>query len=438
MPWGAVQPIIAMATEHSPMAFATETKAFPACSPTSTPILDVLRAVPVARPGKLTASEYFVFSSTMILLLTGLPRLRDALVQASSSQQVVVLLAVPVLALISAWLIHQGGHLIAAWVFGFRLAPTNFGRSYDAQRLHACDSLRVGILSLETAVMDHLRRRLTFIFAGGPVAGLVFALVLEFCRDWSHSGVLVQMRVHTLAAFNVLASLASLLPDTGHRANFSDGARLVMLLKNDSKAARLFAILRMQQALKNGVHPRDWDSAWVERATADNDQSRDALTGLWLAYLWTSERQDITSATRYLEDALAVPDACSRALRDRLYLEAAVFQAWFRDNPANAHSWAALIHSGRMAAFEQKRLTIAILWAEGKLFDAFEKVEDLLLALRELPESPARNLVEKSGLEWKHQMKSRMLTRAWRSMYNMSQQVEASAAAETLVSSRGN
>lgn len=420
------------------MAFATETKAFPACSPTSTPILDVLRAVPAARPGKLTASEYFVFSSTLILLLTGLPRLRDALVQASSSQQVVVLLAVPVLALISAWLIHQGGHLIAAWVFGFCLAPTNFGRSYDAQRLHACDSLRVGILSLETAVMDHLRRRLTFIFAGGPVAGLVFALVLEFCRDWSHSGVLVQMRVHTLAAFNVLASLASLLPDTGHRADFSDGARLVMLLKNDSRAARLFAILRMQRALKNGVHPRDWDSAWVERATADNDQSRDALTGLWLAYLWTSERQDITSATRYLEDALAVPDACSRALRDRLYLEAAVFQAWFRDNPANAHSWAALIHSGRMAAFEQKRLTIAILWAEGKLFDAFEKVEDLLLALRELPESPARKLVEKSGLEWKHQMKSRMLTRAWRSMYNMSQQVEASAAAETLVSSRGN
>ena len=420
------------------MALATETKAFPACSPTSTPILDVLRAVPTARQGKLTASEYFVFSSTLILLLTALPRLRDALVQASSSQQIVVLLAVPVLALISAWLVHQVGHLIAAWGFGFRVASTNFGRSYDAPRLHACDSLRVGILPLETAVMDHLRRRLALIFAAGPLAGLVFALLLEFCRDWSQSGVLVQMRVHTLAAFNVLASLASLLPDTGHRANFSDGARLVMLLKNDSRAARLFAILQIQQALKKGVHPRDWDSAWVESATAANDQSRDAVTGLWLAYLWASERQDITSATRYLEDALAAPDACSRALRDRLYLEAAVFQAWFRDNPANAHSWAALIHAGRMAPFEQKRLTIAILWAEGKLFDAYEKLEGFFAALRELPESPARNLAEKSGLEWKHQMKSRMLTRAWRSMYNMSQQVEASTAADTLVSSRGN
>lgn len=419
------------------MALAIDTKAFPACSPTSTPILDVLRPVPTARPGKLTASEYFVFSSSLIVLLTALPHLRDALVSASSSQQVVVLLVVPALAAISAWLIHQLGHILTGLFLGFRIAPTNGAQNYDAQRLHACDPLRVGVLGLETRKMHHLRRRLTLVFLGGPLAGLVFALLLEFCRDWSHSGVLVQMRVHTLAAFNVLAGLASLLPDTGHRANFSDGARLVMLLKCDSRAARLFSVLQMQRALRDGVHPREWNSAWVEKATADNDKSRDAVTALWLAYLWASERQDITSATRYLEDALASPDACPRRMRDRLYLEAAVFQAWFRDNPAHAHSWAALIHSGSLATFEQKRLTIAILWAEGKLFDAFEKLSEYFAALQELPESPARDLAEKSALDWKHQMESRMLTRAWRSMYNLSQQV-ASATAYTLVSRAGN
>ena len=419
------------------MAFAINTKAFPACSPTSTPILDGLRAVPTARPGKLTASEYFVFSSSLIVLLTALPYLRDALVSASSSQVIVVLLVVPALAAVSAWLIHQLGHILTALMLGFRVAPTDGARNYDAQRLHACDPLRVGVVALETRKMHHLRRRLTLVFLSGPLAGLFFALLLEFCRDWSHTGTLVQMRVHTVMAFNVLASLASLLPDTGHRTNFSDGARLVMLLKNDSRAARLFAILEMQRVLKDGVHPREWDSAWVERATADNDKSRDAVMALWLAYLWASERQDITSASRYLEDALALPDACPRRLLDRLYLEAAVFQAWFRDNPAHAHSWAALIHSGNLATFEQKRLTIAILWAEGKSFDAFEKLTEYFAALRELPESPARDLAEKSALEWKHQMESRMLTRAWRSMYNLSQQV-ASATAHTLVSRAGN
>ena len=420
------------------MALASDTKAVPACSPTSTPILDVLRAVPAARPGKLTASEYFVFSSALIVLLTALPHLREALVSASPSQQIVALLVVPALAVISAWLIQQIGHIVAALIVGFRMAPFNTAQDCDPHRLYACDPLRAGILPLETRKMHHLRRRLTLIFLGGPLAGLAFALLLEFCRDWSQASVLIQMRVHTVAAFNVLASLASLLPETGHRADFSDGARLVMLLKNDSRAARLLALLQMQRALKDGVHPREWDPAWVERATADNDQSRDAVISLWLAYIWASERQDITSATRYLEDALAAPDACPRELRDRLYLEAAIFQAWFRDNPSNAHSWAALIHSGRLVSFEQKRLTMAVLWAEGKSFDAFEKLSDYFAALRELPESPARALAEKSALEWKHQIQSRMLTRAWRSMYNMSQQVEASATAGTLVSSRGN
>ena len=419
------------------MAFASDTKAVPACSPTSTPILDVLRVVPTARPGKLTASEYFVFSSALIVLLTALPHLRDALVSASRSQQIVALLVVPALAVISAWMIQQIGHIVAALLVGFRVAPVNSG-DYDAHRLNACDPLRVAVLPLETRKMHHLHRRLTLVFLSGPLAGLAFALLLEFCRNWSQAGVLVQMRVHTVAAFNVLASLASLLPDTGRRANFSDGARLVMLLKKDSRAARLLAILQMQRALKAGVHPREWDPAWVERATADNDKSRDAVMALWLAYLWASERQDIASATGYLEDALAAPDACPRRLLDRLYLEAAVFQAWFRDNPAHAHSWAALIHSGRLASFEQKRLTIAILWAEGKSFDAFEKLTEYFAALRELPEAPARTLAEKSGFEWKHQMKSRMLTRAWRSMYNMSRQVEASADADTLVAFHRN
>ena len=149
------------------MAFASDTKAVPACSPTSTPILDVLRAVPTARPGKLTASEYFVFSSALIVLLTALPHLRDALVSASPSQQIVALLVVPALAVISAWLIQQIGHIVAALLVGFRVAPVNSG-DYGAHRLNACDPLRVAVLPLETRKMHHLHRRLTLRFSERP------------------------------------------------------------------------------------------------------------------------------------------------------------------------------------------------------------------------------------------------------------------------------
>jgi hypothetical protein len=77
---------------------------------------------------------------------------------------------------------------------------------------------------------------------------------------------------------------------------------------------------------------------------------------------------------------------------------------------------------------QKQRLDIALLWAEGRLFDAWEKLGTGCLAeLRGLPVSPGRTLAEESAAEWKRQMESRMLTRAWRSMYSLSSQLEPAA-----------
>lgn len=418
------------------MELVTETKAFTAYSPTSTPILDVLRPTPHGRPGKLTAGDYFFLSSLLILILTGLSEIREASAFASSPADLAgALLVTAAMSLLAAWLVHEAGHVLAGWLSGFSVHRVQFGAGPSFERLHARETIHVGVLRLEPRSSLHLRRRLLVMFLGGPIAGLLFALGLEFCRDWSQAGLLVQFRVHVVSALSALVSLASLLPDTSRRGTFSDGARLVMLFKNDANASRLFAILQMQRAFKNGVHPRDWDDAVITNATFSNDDSRDAVMAHWLAYLWASERQDITSATKYLEEALAAPAACSVWLRDRLYLEAAAFQAWFRDNPAKARSWAVLIHEHRLTTHERQRLAILMLWAEGKLFDAFEKMAGYFTALGELPASPARDLAEKSATEWKHQMESRMLTRAWRAMYTLSQQVDLSTAKSTVSAS---
>jgi hypothetical protein len=48
-----------------------------------------------------------------------------------------------------------------------------------------------------------------------------------------------------------------------------------------------------------------------------------------------------------------------------------------------------------------------------------------------MPAGPARDLLEQNAVEWKKQMESRMLTRAWRSMYSLSREVELSARHET-------
>ena len=84
---------------------------------------------------------------------------------------------------------------------------------------------------------------------------------------------------------------------------------------------------------------------------------------------------------------------------------------------------------------QKLRLDIALLWAEGRLFDAWEKLgTGYLVLLHELPASPGRTLAEESATEWKRQMESRMLTRAWRSMYSVSRQLEPNALQEGFTS----
>ena len=432
------------------MELATDTKALAAYSPTSTPLLDVLRPVSRDARGKLSAGEYFFLSCAFMLTVVSLPALRR-LAAVNAANFWITVLVLPALALPAAALIHELGHLLAARLAGFRLVRLAFGGAFTdtspaEHKLHACEVLPAGCMIFDLRKddlrklddprkLDRLEGRLFAVFLGGPLASLLCAVLLETWPYWPQAQLLpsqplMQWFIRLCSASSLLIGIASLLPDVNRRGNYSDGARLIMLLKNDARAARWTAIIRMQLALGRGEHPRDWDPAWITQSTEQNGDSRDAVTAQWLAYLWTAERQDITSATRYLEEALAAPPAAAAQLRDRLFLEAAVFQAWFRENPDKARSWVEQIHGRTLNALQQQRLKIALFWAEGKLFDAWEKMEGYFALLRQLPATPARDLAEMSALEWKHQMESRMLTRAWRTMYGISQQVDSAATSD--------
>jgi hypothetical protein len=273
-----------------------------------------------------------------------------------------------------------------------------------------------------------LRRRLLFLMLGGPLASILLAGALETVQYIAHPRFLVGFSLHVGAAFSGLIAIAASLPDVNRSGIFSDGARLLMLLRNDAKAKRWLSNIRCQIALNQGRHPRDWDQACVARGAALSDDSRDAYVARWLAYLWAAERQDITCATKFLEGALEVLSYSTPKMRDHLFLEAAVFQAWFRDNPSKALFWVYRIRNNKLTRMQKQRLDIALLWSEGRLFDAWEKLGTGYLAeLRGLAASPGRTLAEESAAEWKRQMESRMLTRAWRSMYSISSQLEPSA-----------
>lgn len=405
-------------------------------SPTSTPVLDVFRPLPPQTKESLSAGEYFLASSLVILTLVSLPSLR-AVVEAAPAWWAMLL---PIAAALSAGAVHEAGHLLAGLFSGFklrqiRLGPLHFGKHVHCREPYCGDVLTLGVAALDPRVRNQddasLRRRLLFLMLGGPLASFLLAGALELSLFLTQPRFPFTFGMHVCAAFSALIAIAALLPDVNRRGNFSDGARLLMLLKNDSKAERWLSNIRCQTALNQGRHPRDWDQACVARAAAVSDDSRDAFIARWLAYLWAAERQDITCATKYLEGALEALAFSTPKLRDQLLLEAAVFQAWFRDNPSKALFWVYRIRNHKLSRLQKLRLDVALLWAEGRLFDAWEKLGTAYLAeLREMPVSPGRALAEESAAEWRRQMESRMLTRAWRSMYSLSRQLEPSALQE--------
>jgi hypothetical protein len=423
---------------HLPdMELASDTKILAAYSPTSTPLLDVLRPVSREARGKLSAGEYFFLSGAFMLWLVtmGVPALRGLVLPSSVYNIAFTMGLLPVLAFAAAAMIHELGHFLTAWPAGFRLlrlaaAPGNHG----AQALHPSrnEVLPVGCMILvprRPGLTQDLERRLFSVLLGGPLLSIVWPVILEICPYWPKTQPWTQWFVHLWAAASALIGIAALLPDTSRRGIYSDGARLLMLLKKDALAARWIAIIRMQLALSDGQHPRAWLPEWISQTTSQSEHdTRDAVTGYWLAYFWAAERGDITSATRYLEEALAAPPAVAAGLRDRLFLEAAVFQAWFRENSGKAQSWVEQIRLRKLGMAEEERLKIALLWAEGSLFDAWEKLSGHLSLLQHMPASGVRDLAEKSAFEWKRQMESRMLTRAWRTMYTVTQQVEGATA----------
>jgi hypothetical protein len=395
--------------------------------PTATPALDVLRPSPHQEPERLSTGDYFFVSSAVIIAFTGLPYIRafvDTISNGSFIAFWISLLGLPLFTLFLAVASHHAGHLVAARMTGFEAVRIKFGPITILEKLEATDVLSLGFVVLRPGRAERLRRRLCWLVLAGPLASLLLPLLLEGAlrlaqTRWGALHFLVTSGVHLFLAVSLLLGISSLLPDIDSAGNFSDGTRLLMLLKSDFRGQRLIALLRMQLGLNSGEHPRGWGEDLVVCALASKDESFDTVAANWLAYLWATGRQDLTQATRYLEEALIAVAASPGHLRDRIFLEAAIFQAWYRHNLVKARLWESQIQNpDSLPPLERKRLEIASCWAQGRSFDAFETLQQHLKQVRELPASPLRTSAERDALEWKAQMESRMLAGAWATMHS--------------------
>lgn len=395
--------------------------------PTATPILDVLHPLPRQGSDRFTTGDYFFISSAIIVAFTELPAIRsfvDLLAHRSAWAFWTGLIIVPVVAFFAAVSLHQAGHLIAGRLGGFAAVRIKFGRFTVREHLEPTDALSLGFIVMRPHSARHLRKRLMYLVAAGPLASLLAPLLLETAlrmaqNQWGKIYFLLSAAIHLFSACSLLLGIGSLLPDIDSRGNFSDGTRLLMLLRNDFRASRWLAIIEMQLGLSSGKNPQNWGEDLAARALGHKDDSFDTVAAGWLGYLWASGRQDLGQATKCLETALTGLVASPGHLRDRIFLEAAVFQAWYRHNLVKAQLWQSqILEPDLLPALDRQRLEIASIWSEGKSFDAWERLQEHLLRIREIPDSPAREAAERDALEWKAQMESRMLAGAWATMHS--------------------
>jgi hypothetical protein len=327
------------------------------------------------------------------------------------------------LLVLASLVVHEAGHLVAAWVAGlsvqvFAIGPLKIVREGPVFRVRFNNPLSTPaawVKAMPIGLHD-LRRRMATFVAGGPVAsflavGVCFALaalvemsaIAETPSTQDEIGrLLLPFMPRTPAVgwlqlagmLNLLIALGSLTPR--RRSGWAtDGAQLATWLWGGLPAEVSKILLTLTATLARGGRPRDWDTGLVagllERRTGT---AADAGANLY-GYYHALDTGQFDRAGELLQ--LALRQSHPEYFDGAICLEAAFYEGLYRRNAAAARAW--LQRAPAHAAQKQTRLRAeaAVLLAEGRWEEASAKVEAGLAATAD-SEDPGGAIAEADWL----------------------------------------
>ncbi len=179
--------------------------------------------------------------------------------------------------------------------------------------------------------------RLTWMIAGGPLASIV--LTAACALMWVHSGNGAWNWTGTLLWTALVTAIFSLVPFTSG-LNRSDGAQLLLLLRNPHRACSWLALIGVQTEEANGLRPRDWDpQLFKEMLAVDATNPEYPYCQLMAFYRRLDEGGSEGAALQHLENALAGSARSGKLCRHILFLEAASASAEIRGRAAQGRKW---------------------------------------------------------------------------------------------------
>lgn len=345
----------------------------------------------------------------------------DNFFDGSGGQSPLLLFSSYFLALFLVIAIHELGHVAGGLAVGFhfqrvRIGPLSLAKSphglkFSLQRISELD----GIALMSIRQLRRLRRNFAIFIAAGPFANLFSALCLwpllasQLFGQFPHT---IRQSLQVFAALSIFVASANLIPYRRRNGMFTDGARLLSFVTSKVKTTRLLSIFALKMQTDSGVRLRELKRTWIAHSRAIPDQSLDALQAFWIAYLVDNDREDAEQAAQNLEKCLERFGIASAGFQKLLLMEAAIFQAWFRNDEQKAKCWSQKSESFPAAPFlNQLRLTICLHWAGSRYDELSSAWKEGCIYIETLPASPVKSRLMDSWLEWKSEMDTKRAAR---------------------------
>jgi hypothetical protein len=271
--------------------------------------------------------------------------------------------------------IHECGHVLCARLVGHRFllmiaGPLKIERTRRGIRasLHKSIKIYQGLASSLPLDAHHFRGKEIFVYAGGPLANLLQALVFAACSFWPGFAVFssLPLILRLMAGFALLVALTNVIPLRTSDGFLTDGAGILLLLKGGPPVERWGATLKLENALAQGLLPREWNDDVLQAALSLPDGTPEDVAGCSYAYYKLLDTNNITEAKRLLERMLVARMDVSTSLRHWLALEAAYFEARYHQNAGAARAWFERTKGIASDRCSKLRAEAAVLLAEGK------------------------------------------------------------------------
>jgi hypothetical protein len=220
-------------------------------------------------------------------------------------------------------LLLEGGHVLAAVMFRFKLFviaiwPFQFSREPTGWRIGIWhpESRGAAFVSALPIGTDNLRKRFIFLIAGGPATSFLVGIAAT-ALTWQYP------RWAGIAFWSLFLGVIM-----SRRLTSGDSKFLRVLLADGKEAERLTAAMALLAASFEGLRPRNWDPDLIRRASEPLDDSSDALGAQHLRYNWLQDTGQLEEARSVLVWLLShsLPKAAETSLRmETIWLEARYF-----------------------------------------------------------------------------------------------------------------